>query len=448
MQLKSTNKTEVNMTELTATIDADRFEKAVEATYRRQKKNISLPGFRKGKVPRGLVEKTYGESVFYEDAINSVLNEELPDLIDKAGLELVDTPRVDATNVSREEGAELKITCVTKPEIHIADYFGLEAERPSSEVTDDAVETQLDQMRHRNARMISVDDRAAQKGDEVTIDFEGFFGDEAFEGGKAEDYELRLGSGSFIPGFEDQIVGHNIDEPFDVVVTFPEDYQMADYAGKEATFHCLIHSISIEELPELDDDFARDTSDFDTLEELRADTRKKLEDNAEQSSKNTFQNAIMEQIIAKVEDPIPHCMYEKRADSLLRNYANQLEQQGVSLEMYLQYTGMTQDELKATYLERAESEVKLRLALEQIAKQENIEVSDEELDEEIHKIADRDNVDFDYAKSVLPLEDLKVDILATKALDLVMDKAVAKESVPAEESAEDAPEDTASSEEE
>ncbi|MCD7959305.1 MAG: trigger factor [Ruminococcus sp.] len=423
MNLKSSTKTDVNMTELVIEINAESFENAVESAYRRQKKNISMPGFRKGKIPRKLCEKTYGENVFYEDAINTVLNAELPGLVEKAGLDLVDSPRVELTSVSKEKGASLKVVCVTKPEIHITEYKGLEAVRNEKEITDEDVQNQLENLQKRNAREVSVDNRATEMGDTVTLDFEGFFGDEAFEGGKGENYELPLGSGQFIPGFEEQVVGNELEKPFDVNVTFPENYSMEDYAGKEAVFHCIIHGITHEELPELDDEFVKDTSEFDTLDELKTDIHTKLEESTKNAADQSFENAIIEQLIELVEDPIPHVMFERRADALLNQFAAQLQEQGVSMDMYLQYTGMDQDSLKATYLERAEGEVKLRLALEQIAKQENVEVTDEELDEEVKKIAESSSVTEEQIRSAI-LDDVRTDLLVKKALDLVKEAAV------------------------
>ena len=346
MNLKSSTKTDVNMTELVVEIDAESFEKALEAAYQRQKKNISMPGFRKGKVPRKLCERTYGENVFYEDAINAALNFVLPAVIIEAGLEVVDTPKVEVTSADRENGVSLKVVCVTKPEINITDYKGIEAPRAEKEVTDEDVDQQIQMLRQRTARMVSVEDRAAEMGDEVYLDFEGFFGDEAFEGGKGENYQLKLGSGQFIPGFEEQVAGHKIDEDFDVTVTFPEDYQMTDYAGKEAVFKCKIHSISKEEIPELTDDFVKDISDFDTVDEWKADAKKKLEENAEQTAKVGFENALVAKLIDKVQDPIPHCMFEQRADGMMDAFAYQLKGQNVDLDLYLQYTGMTKDQLK------------------------------------------------------------------------------------------------------
>lgn len=434
MILKSSEKTDVNMTELVAEVDAATFEKAIDAVYRQQKKNISMPGFRKGKVPRKLCESTYGEGVFFEDALNLILNMEMPALIAEAALNLVDAPRVEVTSVSKAEGATVKIVCVTKPEIHIADYKGMAAPKDVKEITDEDVEKQAENLLKRNAKMVSVDDRAAEMGDEVTLDFEGFFGDTAFEGGKGEEFQLKLGSGQFIPGFEEQVAGHKIDEDFDVTVTFPEDYQMEDYAGKEAVFKCKIHAINHEEVPELTDDFVKEISDFDTVEEWKADAKKKMQENAEQTAQVGFENALIAKLIDKVEDPIPHCMFEQRADALMETFANQLKSQHVDMDLYLQYTGMTQDELKATYLDRAENEVKLRLALEKIAELEALEVSEEEMDAELTKLAEENNMTLEDVKARIPMQEYKTDMLVTKALDLIKESAIVDNTV-AEEAA-------------
>lgn len=439
MILKSNEKTDINMSELTAEIDAASFEKAVESAYQYEKKNISLPGFRKGKVPRKMCERTFGENVFYEQAINMVLNMEMFSLIEESGLDIVDAPKVELISADKENGAVLKLTCVTKPVINIADYKGMAAPKEVREVTDEDVDDQIKSMLQRNARVVSVDDRAAEMGDEVKFNFEGFFGDTAFEGGKGEDFQLKLGSGQFIPGFEEQVAGHKIGEDFDVVVTFPENYQMEDYAGKEATFKCRINSITTEELPELDDEFVKDASDFDTVDELKADLRKKMEESAENAAQNAFENALIEALIAKVQDPIPHCMFENRADSLMNSFANQLKQNGLDMDLYLQYTGMDADSLKATYLERAENEVKLRLALEAVAKNENMELTDEEIDAELTKLAEENNLKLEDVKARIPMDDFKTDMLVTKAMDLIKETAVVDNSKK-EESKEEAAE--------
>lgn len=427
MILKSNEKTDINMSELTVEIDAASFEKAVEAAYQQEKKNIALPGFRKGKVPRKMCERTFGENVFYEQAINMVLNAEMYNVIVESGLDLVDAPKVELISCDKENGAVLKITCVTKPVINIADYKGIAAPKAVREVTDEDVDNQIKTMQQRNARVVPVEDRAAAMGDEVRLNFEGFFGDEAFEGGKGEDFQLKLGSGQFIPGFEEQVAGHNVGEDFDVVVTFPENYQMTDYAGNEATFKCSINAITAEELPELDDEFVKDASDFDTVDELKADIRKKLQETAENQAQSAFENAVIDALIAKVQDPIPHCMFENRAETLMNSFAQQLKQNGLDMDLYLQYTGMDADSLKATYLERAENEVKLRLALEKIAELENIELTDEEVDAELTKLAEENNLTLDDVKARIPMDDFKTDMLVTKAMDVVKEAAVVEE---------------------
>ncbi len=424
MIIKSNEKIDINMSELTVQIDAATFEKAVEAAYQYEKKNISLPGFRKGKVPRKMCERTFGENVFYEQAINLVLNTEMFQVITEAGIELVDQPKVELLSVSKEEGAELKITCVTKPEINIADYKGMTAAKDVHEVTDEDVDAQVKSMLQRNARVVPVEDRAAAMGDEVRLNFEGFFGEEAFEGGKGEDFQLKLGSGQFIPGFEEQVAGHNVGEDFDVVVTFPEEYQMTEYAGKEATFKCSINAITCEELPELDDEFVKDASSFETVDELKADIRAKLQQSAENSAQSAFENALIEKLIAKVQDPIPHCMFEHRADTLMNSFANQLKQNGLDMDLYLQYTGMDADSMKATYLERAENEVKIRLALEKIANLENLEVSEDELKTELERLAGESGLPVEEVMARVPMDELKTDMLVTKAMDLVKETAV------------------------
>ncbi len=424
MILKSNEKIDINMSELTAVIDAATFEKAIEAVYQQEKKNISVPGFRKGKVSRKMCERTFGENVFHEQAINLALNMEMYNLLVESGLDIVDQPKVELISIDKEEGVTLKIACVTKPVINIADYKGITAPKTVNAVTDEDVDAQLKNMQQRNARVVPVEDRAAAMGDEVRLNFEGFFGEEAFEGGKGEDFQLKLGSGQFIPGFEEQVAGHNVGENFDVVVTFPENYQMTDYAGKEATFKCSINAITCEELPELDDEFVKDASDFETVDELKSDIRKRLEESAENAAQSAFENALIEKLIEKVQDPIPHCMFENRADTLMNSFANQLKQNGLDMDLYLQYTGMDADSMKATYLERAEGEVKLRLALEKIAELENIVISDEEMDAELQKLADENQLSLDDVKARIPMDDFKTDMLVTKAMDLVKESAV------------------------
>lgn len=424
MSLKSSNKTDVNTTELVISIDPETFEAAVEKEYQRQKKNIQIRGFRKGKVSRKLAEREFGEGAFYEGAINSLLGPEIDAAVKETGLVLVDRPNVEVTSIDKAEGVELKAVCVTKPEIEIADYKGIKAPKEVKEITEEDIDKQIDIIRKKNARIVSVDDRAAQMDDEVIIDFEGFFGDEAFEGGKGEDHPLRLGSGQFIPGFEDQIVGHNIGDEFDVNVKFPEDYQMTEYAGKDATFKCKLKSISYEELPEINDDLVKDATEFETVAEYKEDIKSKLEEAAVQQAESGFENAIMNALIEKIDAPIPNCMYEQRIDALMRNFEQQLQSQGMDIKLYFQYTGMDMDSFRETYRDRAVSEVKLRLALEKIADLENIEVSEEEINNGLSEIAAANNVDVETVKRFIPAEDYITDLRVQKAVDLVKENAV------------------------
>ena len=429
MSLKSSNKTDVNTTELVISIDADAFEAAVEKEYQRQKKNIQIKGFRKGKVSRKLAEREFGEGAFYEGAINSLLGPEIDAAVKETGLVLVDRPNVEVTSIDKEQGVELKAICVTKPEIEISDYKGIKAAKEVKEITDEDIDKQIDIIRKKNARIVSVEDRAAQMDDEVIIDFEGFFGDEAFEGGKGEDHPLRLGSGQFIPGFEDQIVGHNIGDEFDVNVKFPEDYQMTDYAGKDATFKCKLKSISYEELPEINDDLVKDATEFETVAEYKEDIKTKLEEAATQQAESGFENAVMEALISKVDAPIPNCMYEQRIDSLMRSFEQQLQQQGMDIKLYFQYTGMDMDSFRETYRDRAVNEVKLRLALEKIADLENIQISDEDLNNSLGEIAAANNIDVETVKKFIPVEDYITDLRVQKAIELVKENAVVDNTV-------------------
>ncbi|MBP5431161.1 trigger factor [Ruminococcus sp.] len=424
MSLKSSNKTDVNTTELVISIDPETFETAVEKEYQRQKKNIQIRGFRKGKVSRKLAEREFGEGAFYEGAINSLLGPEIDAAVKETGLVLVDRPNVEVTSLDKAEGVEIKAICVTKPEIEISDYKGIKAPKEVKEITDEDIDKQIDIIRKKNARIVSVDDRAAQLDDEVIIDFEGFFGDEAFEGGKGEDHPLRLGSGQFIPGFEDQIVGHNIGDEFDVNVTFPENYQMSDYAGKEATFKCKLKGISYEELPEINDDLVKDATEFETVAEYKDDIKSKLEEAAVQQAEAEFDNAVMNALIEKVDSPIPNCMYEQRIDALMRSFEQQLQQQGMDIKLYFQYTGMDTDSFRETYRDRAVNEVKLRLALEKIAELEKIEVSEEEINNSLGEIAAANNMDVETVKRFIPLDDYTTDLKVQKAIDFVKENAV------------------------
>lgn len=441
MSLKSSTKVDVNTQELVFTVDAAAFAAAIEKAYQRQKKSIQVPGFRKGKATKKLVEKYYGEGVFYEEAINSLINEEMPAAIMESELVLVDTPKIEVISADTENGVEYKAICITKPEITVPEYKGLKAPKNVKDITDEDINVQIEQIRQRNARIVSVDDRAAQNDDEVIIDFEGFMDGVAFEGGKADDFPLKLGSGQFIPGFEDQIVGHSIGDEFDVNVTFPEEYQMEEYAGKPATFKVKLNGINMTELPEIDDDLIKDTTEFDTIEEWKNDIRTKLEAQAESRAAAQFENYLMQQLIDTAEGVIPKCMFDRRVDQHIADFERTLKQQSMSVEIYLQYTGMDMDSFRETFQERAESEVKLRLALEKIADTENLAPSEEEIDNGLKDIAEANNISIDDVKKRIDFEGYVTDLKVVKALDFVKENAVIDNTIDPEKESEESEEE-------
>ncbi len=424
MSLKSSTNTKTNTYELILEVNGADFDAAVEKVYKRQKKNISLPGFRKGKVSRKMAETYFGENAFWDDAINDLCNAEIAAALEETKLDIVDRPAVELVSADIKEGVVLKAILTVKPEVEIADYKGIKAPKVVKEITDADVNAQIDATRARNARIVSVDNRAAEMGDEVVIDFEGFKDGEAFEGGKAENFTLKLGSGQFIPGFEEAVVGHNAGESFDIDVTFPENYQMEELAGKPAVFKINLKEISVQELPELDDDFVKDTSEFETVEELKADTMKKLTENAEAKANADFENAVFEKVIELLKAEIPECMYENRIDRFVSDFEQRLKMQGMELALYLQYTGMDMESFRESHKERAVSEVKLRLALEKIAELENCTVSDEDVENGIADIAKSNNIDADTVKRIINIEDYKTDLLVEKAAEIVRESAV------------------------
>ena len=413
MSLKATNNVETNKYELEIEISAEDFEAAIEKAYLKARKNIAMPGFRKGKAPRKLIEKEYGEQVFFEDAVNLLYAPVVNGAVEESGLELVTRPEVEVTEISKENGVKLKATCITKPEVEVKDYKGIEVEKVVNPVTDEDINKQLDALREKNVTVETVDDRAAENGDDVVIDFEGFKDDVAFEGGKAEDFTLSLGSGQFIPGFEDQIVGHNAGEDFDINVTFPEEYQVKELAGAPAVFKIKLKSISKKVMPELDDDMVKDSTEFDTVDEYKADVKKKLEE----ANDKVIENMTVE---------IPQVMFDNRVNEMISELEQRLAPQGISLDLYMQYTGQTIDTVKKAYAEQAEKQVKLRLALEKIAKLENIEVTEDELKAEFDKLAEAYKLDIDQIKQFIHDDDLKKDIAVGKAVDLIKDAAVIK----------------------
>ena len=426
MSLKSTNKVETNIYELEVEATAEEFENAVQTAYQKAKNKINVPGFRKGKAPRKMIEKLYGESCFYDDAVNAMVPYIVGAAIEEAGLDIVDRPEIDVTALSKDNGVSFKVKVTAKPEVEISDYKGIEVEKNVKTISDEDVDNQLKSMQERNGRLITVEDRAVENGDTVVIDFEGFMDGKAFDGGKEDGFSLKIGSGQFIPGFEEQIIGKTTGEDFTINVTFPENYQMEELAGKPAEFRIKLHEIKTTELPDLDDDFAKDTSEFDTIDELKADLKKKLEDNAAKNADAAAENAVYDAVIAKMNADIPQVMFDHKIDEMVRDFEMRLSQQGLDLPMYLSFTGMDEAAFRDTFKDQAEKTVKLRLALEQIAKLEGIEVTDEQVMEELKKMAENYKLPLNQLMSVVSPATLKTDMLVTEASKLVKDSAVIK----------------------
>ena len=434
MSLTSSTRTE-NTCVLEISVPADQFKAAVDKAFKKNAPKITIPGFRKGKAPRAMIEKMYGEGVFYEDAINEIYPEAYSAAVDEAGIEPVDRAEIEILEVGKE-GFTFKATVTVKPEVSISDYKGITAEKVIRKVTDKEVEAELTRLQERNGRIVDVDGRPAQLGDTAVIDFEGFLDGVPFEGGKGEKHSLTLGSGQFIPGFEDQIVGKNIGDSFDVNVNFPEEYHAENLAGKPAVFKVTLHGLKTRELPALDDEFAKDVSEFDTLDELKADLKAKLQERHDHQSNDQLENDLMDAVISKLEANIPQVMIENRIDEMVQDFEYRLQAQGLNLQTYLQYTGMELESFRKTFAQQGERQVKVRLALEKIAALEGLSVSEEELNAEYERLAKSYNIEADKIKGFLPAAELTKDLLANKAIDLVRDSAVVTEKV-AEEKTEE-----------
>ena len=423
MKLTKCENIEKNRYELQISVDKATFDAAVSAVYRKQVKSITVPGFRKGKAPRSIIEKMYGTGIFYEDAINDLIPAAYTDAAKESGLEIVGQPEFDVVSID-DNGLLLSAKVYVKPDVQIKDYVGIEVEKDVAPVTDEELDKEIETVRERNSREIDVTDRAAELGDTTVIDFEGFCDGVAFEGGKGTDYALKLGSGSFIPGFEEQIVGKSIDEEFDVNVTFPEEYHAADLAGKPAVFKVKIHAITRVELPALDDDFAKDVSEFDTFDEYKADLKAKMEKRHETAAENAVEDKLVEVLIEKLEADIPEAMYEAETENYVRDYDTRLRSQGLDLKTYFKYTGMTLDTLRQQMRPQAERQVKARLALEKIAALENLVASEEDINGEYEKIAAAYGIEIDQVKASIDADAIAEDMKVKKALDLVKEKAV------------------------
>lgn len=420
---------EKNMAKLTVTVPAEDFIDGMKASYNKRKKQFSVPGFRKGKVPQNYLEKAYGPELFYEDAANTCIDKTYSDAMDESGLDIVSRPEIDVTQM--EKGKEFIYTALVavKPEVTLGDYKGVEIEKIDAEVTDADIEAALLNEQKQNARNVPVEDRAAKLDDEVSLDFEGFVDGAAFEGGKGENYQLKLGSHSFIDTFEDQIVGKNIGDEFDVNVTFPEDYQAEELAGKPAVFKCKLNGIKETQLPELDDDFAADVSEFDTLDEYKEDLKATLKVKKEKEAKNEKESKVIDKIIEDAEMEIPTPMIDTQKEQMVNEFAQQLSYQGLSIDQYFQFSGMTKEKFMETAEPEAIRRIKSRLVLEAVAKAENIEVSEEELNAELEKMAETYQMEPDKLKDLVgdsEKEAIKLDIAVQKAVDLVRDAAVEK----------------------
>ncbi len=420
MEIISQNNTATNTYAIEVKFSAEEFDTAVNVVYNKQKNRITVPGFRKGKATRKMIETHYGANVFYEDAVNTLYSDKIEEIIDKTGLEAVDIENIEVTEVSKENGVSIKADIITKPEVEISGYKGISVKKTVKTVTDEAVDAEIDKMRDRLSRMVSVDDRAVKEGDTAVIDFEGFADGVAFEGGKGEKFPLEIGSHTFIPGFEDQVVGKNIGEEFDVNVTFPEDYQAENLKGKAAVFKCKLHEIKAKELPELDDDFVKDASDKDTVEELKADIKEKLAERFKTEADDNCDSDILDKIIECMTAEIPQVMYERRIDEIAREWSARSR---ISISDYLKYTGLTAEQFRANFREPAKRQVELRLALEKIAELENLEVSADDIENEYKKLAEEYNMETENVKNAIPEKTLMADLKIEKAIDFVKDNA-------------------------
>ena len=420
---------EKNMAKLTIEVPAEELEKALEKAYQKQKSRINVPGFRKGKVPRQLIEKMYGPEIFYDDAANALIPEAYSKAYDESGLEIVSQPKIDVTQIEKGKPFIFTAEVAVKPEVTLGDYKGVEVPKTEITVTDEDVEAELKKEQEKNSRTISVEDRAAQLNDIVTIDFEGSVDGVPFDGGQATEYPLTLGSNTFIPGFEDQLVGANTGDHVEVKVTFPEEYQAKELAGKEAIFKCAVKKIEAKELPELDDDFAQDVSDFDTLAEYKEDLKKTISVRKENEAKAKKEDEAIAKIVETSKMDIPEAMINTQVNRMVEDFAQRLQQQGLSIDQYFQYTGMTADKIVEEMKPEAVKRIQTRLVLEAVAKAEDIQVSDEEFDAELQKMADMYKMELSQIKEFMGEfegKQIRSDIAIQKAVDLIVNSTVEK----------------------
>lgn len=436
MNLISCEKLEKSMVELQFSIDAETFKAAVNNAFKREGKKYAIPGFRKGKAPRHMIEKMYGSDIFHYDAVNDLFPEAYEAAVKEAKIDVVGRPDPEVVSMSEADGVVLKVKVAVKPEVELGEYAGLTATKEAKNVNEADVDAEVKRMQDRNGRLLTREG-AAENGDTVDIDFEGFVDGKAFEGGKAEHYSLVLGSGSFIPGFEDQVVGHSAGEEFDVNVKFPEEYGAAELAGKDATFKIKLHEVKYKELPALDDDFAKDVSEYDTLDELKDSIRNNIKTNLDKQAEQKVENDLMDQVIANMKADIPDAMVDSRIDELVQDFEYRISQQGLKLADYLKYMGMNIEQFRAQFKEQADKQVKMRLAMEAIVAKEGITASDEEFEEEVKRIADAYKMEADKVKSIVDAAAVKADLAINKAIDFVKEKANVVTAEPKEEEKQD-----------
>ena len=419
-------KLEKNMAKLTIEVSAEEFEKGIQAAYLKEKGKISLPGFRKGKAPRKMIEKMYGVGVFYEEAANNVMPMAYSSAAKESELEIVSNPEIDIVQIEAGKPFIFTATVAVKPEVTLGEYKGVEVKKADLTVTDEEIEAELKKEQEKNSRTVNVDDRAVENGDMIKLDFEGFVDGVAFDGGKGENYDLTIGSNSFIPGFEDQLVGAKIGEDVEVNVTFPEEYHAKDLAGKAAVFKCKVNAISVKELPELDDEFAQEVSEFDTLDEYKADVKKNLEEKKAAEAKTAKENEAVDKAVENAQMDIPDPMIDSQVEQMINDYARRLQSQGLSMEQYMQFTGTTLDALKEQVRPQALTQIKSRLVLEKIAEVEDIQISDEKLDEELAKMAESYKMELDKLKELMgdyEKDQMKKDMAVQEAVTLVAEAA-------------------------
>ena len=420
-------KLEKNMAKLTVEVPVEDVEKAIQGAYQKTKKSINIPGFRKGKAPRQLIEKMYGKEVFYSDAVDAMLPKAYSDAVEECGEEIVSYPKIDVVQIESGKPFIFTAEVAVKPAVTLGEYKGIQVEKAPIEVTDEEIEAQVNKEREANSRTVTVEDRAVQKGDIATIDFEGFVDGVAFDGGKGENYDLEIGSNTFIPGFEDQLVGAEIGKELDVNVTFPEEYGAKELAGKEAVFKCKVNGIKVKELPEADDEFAQEVSEFDTLDEYKADIKAKLLKDKEDEAKRAKEDAVIGKIVENATMDIPDAMVEYQTQQMLDDFGRRMQSQGLSLEQYFQFTGMTEADYKEQMKPRALQNIQSRLVLEAVAEAEKLEATEEDLEKEYAKMAEQYKLDVDKVKEIFgeyQKEELKKDIVIQKAAELVTEAAV------------------------